>query len=93
MTTEIPVAVLSVESPPTIIKLADGTVISVQLFVTQAVRIAGMWDAKGNPVYNYGLGQRVEILKAPEELRGTPNIQIAPSPEKAADMVLGRKPQ
>ncbi len=48
--------------------LDDGTVVRIKLVLTSVVRVDGMYDAEGEPVY-FANSTNVMGVSAPEELR------------------------
>ena len=51
------------------LKLADDTVLRVQVNAVDALRVDDKWDNDGNPVYILRSGTILSVHEAPEELR------------------------
>ena len=54
---------------PTLVKLADGTVLRIKLDVVDVSRFDGLWASDGNPVYNVRTGSVISVLEAPDNLK------------------------
>jgi hypothetical protein len=50
-------------------KLSDGSVIKFTAAPTQVVRVLGVWNAEGNPVYIVMNGTVTTVMSAPDNLR------------------------
>jgi hypothetical protein len=51
------------------LKLEDGSVLRVKIAVLSVKRIAGMWDAQGNPFYSINATPVMAVVDAPDHLR------------------------
>jgi hypothetical protein len=51
------------------VKLEDGTVLRVKTTVMNAIRVAGQWDAEGNPMYFVKSAPVVMVVSSPDRLK------------------------
>jgi hypothetical protein len=51
------------------VTLEDGTVLRVKTIVMNATRLAGHWDAEGNPMYFIKSAPVVMVVSSPDHLR------------------------
>lgn len=65
------VDIVEISERPTIITLADGTVIRLKVDVVEVTRFEGEYDGEGNPLYNVRNGILLNILEAPDHLKKT----------------------
>ena len=63
------VKVKSVDDPPIIVTLEDGSVLRLRMDIYEAVRIPDGYDADGSPLYQLRHSGMLSVVQAPPELR------------------------
>lgn len=63
------IEVLETTSRASDVKLADGTILRVQIHVAEVLKVDDKWDSEGNPMYNLRSGTLISVYSCPPELK------------------------
>ena len=69
-----PIDIEKLDDPPTFVKLKDGSRIRLRIDVIEVVRVSGIWDSEGNPIYQVKTANTMAVLDVPDDLKGNPTI-------------------
>jgi hypothetical protein len=77
------------EADWTNVTLADGTILKIKPEVNGVIRVAGMWDDNGDPIYKLNTQVRVAFVSVPDDL-AKPQSNKTPVSELFAEYVKGK---